>query len=278
MVRMEQDKRLIVKRILPIAYSLCFAIGLGYAGFIALQSDELVRPIHLEWSMLAVGIAMLLSIVLGKIDIPGGILGGFLAMAIFYGSGFNGLILLLLFFVLGSFASRVKLEWKQSVGLAEQNRGKRSAIHAFSNGGLAALFGLFAWAFPDHASLFQAMLAGTLASATGDTLSSELGNIYGKRYVNMLTGISDERGRDGVISLEGTLLGVAGSLLIALVFAADAGSPVSWIWVLTAGIFGNLMDSLLGATLQRWGWLDNHGVNVANTLCAAAWVAIGMGL
>lgn len=275
---MDPDKRWSVKRIFQLAYSLCFAVGLGYVAISAWRSDELVHPAYLEWSMLAVCIAMLLSIVLRKIDVPGGMLGGFLAMAIFYGSGVNGLILLLLFFMLGSFASRLKLEWKQSVGLAEQNRGKRSTIHAFSNGGLAALFGLFAWTFPDHASLFQAMLAGTLASATGDTLSSELGNIYGKRYINILTWKSDERGRDGVISLEGTLLGVAGSLLIALVFAVDAGNPVSWIWVLTAGIFGNLMDSLLGATLQRWGWLDNHGVNVANTLCAAAWVAIGMGL
>lgn len=275
---MDPDKRWNVKRILQILYSCCFAVGIGYAAISIWQSEGLGHPAHLGWSTLAVSIAMLLSIALGKIDIPGGILGFFLAMAIFYGSGFNGLILLLVFFVLGSAASRLKLEWKQSVGLAEQNRGKRSAIHAFSNGGLAALFGLFAWAFPDHASLFQAMLAGTLASAMGDTFSSELGNIYGKRYINMLTWKSDERGRDGVISLEGTLLGVAGSLLIALVFAVDVDNPISWIWVLTAGIFGNLTDSLLGATLQRWGWLDNHGVNVANTVCAAAWVATGMSL
>ncbi len=275
---MDPDKRWSVNRFLQIGYSCCFAVGLGYVAISIWQSAELGHPTHLEWSILAVSSAVLLSIALGKIDIPGGILGGFLAMAIFYGSGVNGLILLLIFFMLGSAASRLKLEWKQSVGLAEQNRGKRSAIHAFSNGGLAALFGLFAWTFPDHTSLFQAMLAGTLASAMGDTFSSELGNIYGKRYINILTWKSAERGRDGVISLEGTILGVAGSLLIALVFAVDASSPVSWIWVFTAGIFGNLMDSLLGATLQRWGWLNNHGVNVANTVCAAVWIAIGMSL
>lgn len=38
----------------------------------------------------------------------------------------------------------------------------------------------------------------------------------------------------------------------------------------TAGVFGLFFDSLLGATLERKGWLNNDGVNFLSTASAAA--------
>ncbi len=76
-----------------------------------------------------------------------------------------------------------------------------------ANGGVAALAGLPAWLYPQQAGLWQLAAAASLASASADALSSELGSIYGRSFYNILTFKKDKCGLDGVISLEGTLWG-----------------------------------------------------------------------
>ena len=67
---------------------------------------------------------------------------------------------------------------------------------------------------------------------------------------------------------EGTLIGVAGYSLIALLYAAGhSWNGGFWIIVLS-GAIGNLTDSILGASLERKGWLGNDMVNFLNTLAA----------
>jgi uncharacterized membrane protein len=43
----------------------------------------------------------------------------------------------------------------------------------------------------------------------------------------------------------------------------------AWIPVVT-GFAGMLIDSLIGATFQRLGWISNQTVNFVSTLAAAA--------
>jgi len=150
--------------------------------------------------------------------------------------------------------------------------GRRSAVNVLANGGAGAILGFLAWQMPGGGFLVVPM-AATLASATSDTLSSELGNLYGSRYLHILSFRPGERGADGVVSPEGSLAGVAGSGLIALLFLALYGSQPGAGIVFLAGLAGNLSDSLLGASLQRRGYLDNHGVNFASTLAAAVLAA-----
>ena len=215
------------------------------------------------------------SIVSGKIDRIGGIGGGLMAWMIFSGSGLAGLSLLFLFFVLGSLASRFGFGRKEELGLEQENRGQRSLRHAISNGGVAAICGLLGWLHPEQAPFYGLLVAAALASATADTLSSELGNLYGRRFVNVLTLKPDTRGLDGVISLEGTAFGAAGALIIALIYGVAAERPETALVVLIAGLIGNLGDSVLGATLQRRGYMTNDTVNFANTLIAIL-VAYGL--
>ncbi|MDJ0836957.1 MAG: DUF92 domain-containing protein [Acidobacteriota bacterium] len=208
------------------------------------------------------------SIVSKKIDVPGGLTGAILSGGIFLGGGLASLSLLFVFFFAGTFASKWKIGEKVKLGLAQENSGRRSMRHAVANGGMAAACGLLAWFFPDEETLYLGMLAASMASATADTLSSEFGNLYGRRFVNVLTLKPERRGLDGVISLEGTLIGAIGSLAIGIVTLLWGASLPFALAVAAAGVFGNWIDSVLGATLQRRGLMNNDTVNAANTIIA----------
>jgi uncharacterized protein (TIGR00297 family) len=219
--------------------------------------------------------AMTLSVQKGKLDVAGALTGGVIGFLVYMGAGFTGIAMIGAFFILGTAATSWKMKLKQQLLLAEKEKGKRNASQVIANGGIAALSGLLIILFPAQKELFRIMMAAGLASATADTLSSELGNLYGKRYYNIVSFRRDKRGLDGVVSLEGSMFGVAGSAVIALIYAFGFswGSAV-WIIIVT-GVLGNILDSVLGATLQRKHYLKNDAVNLLNTLIAAL---IGGGL
>jgi uncharacterized protein (TIGR00297 family) len=221
--------------------------------------------------MLACG--MFFSVKAGKLTPAAAIAGGIVGFAIFLGAGFAGLAMLGTFFIAGSAATSWKLGYKISLGVAEENKGRRTTRQALANGGVAGILGLLSYCFPAQSGLYQVMLAASFAAATSDTLSSELGNIYGRKYYNILTLRSDQRGLNGVVSVEGTLLGMAGSSLIAFLYALGYGWNRGFLVVLLAGTIGNLADSVLGATLERRFYVSNNAVNFLNTLIAAlaAW-------
>ena len=217
-----------------------------------------------------VGIFVLLSASSGKIDWAGALMGGILAFLIFWAGSWAGLGSLFLLFVLGTTVSLIGRSRKAEWGIAQEDSGKRSVRHAFSNAGVAGILSVFALAFPqDAAPLILASIA-SLATATSDTFSSELGSLYGKRFVSILTWKSGRRGEDGLISLEGTAAGVLGAVLIAVPFILVAG--MSWRFaaiIVVAAVGGNLVDSLLGATFQAWGLMTNDSVNFAATASGA---------
>ncbi|RZK22556.1 MAG: DUF92 domain-containing protein [Hymenobacter sp.] len=226
-------------------------------------------PLQLILVLLLLGLGMAYSVRAGKLTAPAAWMGGGLGLLIYLGAGWVGLALLALFFGLGTAASAWKAADKRRLGLAEANKGRRTASQVVANAGVASLLSLWAWWQPAHAPLCRLLLAASFAAATADTLASELGNVYGRRYVNILTLRPDQRGLDGVISAEGTLLGLAGTALVASVYCLVYGwLPACWL-LLVAGTVGNLSDSLLGATLERRGYLPNDAVNFLNTLIGA---------
>jgi uncharacterized protein (TIGR00297 family) len=209
------------------------------------------------------------SIWFNKLTIGGGIGGGILGLCLYLGGGWTGFLLMASFFVLGTAATSWKRNKKQSLHTAEEHSGKRTLSQVLANGGVGAAFGFLAFLYPQQKDVFQLMIAAAFSSATADTLSSELGSVYGKQFYNILSFKKDIRGLDGVVSLEGTLFGVMGSFVIAAVYSIGFGWNVNFIWIVLAGTIGNVVDSLLGALFERKGLLHNDLVNFFNTLVAA---------
>lgn len=229
----------------------------------------IIEFFHLSLVLLALTLGMFYSVRTGKLTTAAAATGGILGLLIYLGSGFAGLALLALFFSLSTVASGWRVADKRRLGLAEENRGRRTTGQVVANAGVAGLLGLLAWQFPAIAPLARLMLAGSLAAATADTQSSELGNLYGRRYYNILTLRPDTRGLNGVVSLEGTALGLAGTAVLAAAYCIKWGWEPAFWGLLVAGTAGNLVDSVLGATLERRGFLSNNAVNFINTLTGA---------
>lgn len=223
-----------------------------------------------DWIILAILCAgVTASIVARKLTIAGALTGGVIGWCLYKGAGITGLVLLSTFFIAGTLATSAGASKKERLGIAEKDKGKRTAGQVLANGGIAGLAGLLAWVRPAEVVVWQLVAAAALSSASADTLSSELGSILGKRFYNILSFKKDARGLDGVVSLEGTLCGIGGSILIACIYAVGYGFSIHLLWIIIAGTIGNLSDSVLGASLERKGWLNNDLVNGLNTLVAA---------
>jgi uncharacterized protein (TIGR00297 family) len=222
-------------------------------------------------------VTMFLTVRMEKLTLPAALTGGGIGLLIFLGAGFTGIAMMATFFILGTSATSWKSTTKVALGIAEETKGRRTAGQVLANAGVAGILGVSIWLSPQHTTDFRLMMAATFSAATADTLSSELGNIYGSRYYNIISFKRDQRGLNGVISIEGILIGIIGSTVIACEYSAGFGWNINFLWIIIAGTIGNLADSILGATVERKRYLTNNAVNFFNTL-AGAMAAWGLSL
>lgn len=189
-------------------------------------------------------------------------------------------------FLLSYAGTRLGREKKERLGTAEKRTG-RTAAQVAANLGVAALAsdglaqstmthtGWFTFNPASAMPLFAVGLAA-LAEAAADTVSSEIGQVLGGRPRMITTLRSVDAGTDGGVSLAGTLAGVAAAAIVAgmgglALRGGLAMAGVSW----AGGVFGLFFDSVLGATLERRGWLNNDAVNFLSTASAAGF-AVGL--
>ncbi|MEM0223077.1 MAG: DUF92 domain-containing protein [Thermofilum sp.] len=164
----------------------------------------------------------------------------------------------LAFFFSSSAVTKIGYSAKKAKGSAEKEAG-RSAAQVVGAGGVAAALSILFVAAPEamKKQVLTAALAAISAS-NADTWAAEIGSLSRERP-RLITRprVFVEPGTSGGVTLLGELGSVAGSALIALTFllaTSALGSPASaaqLVLVFLLGWLGELLDSIIGATLQR---------------------------
>jgi uncharacterized protein (TIGR00297 family) len=212
-------------------------------------------------------------------------------------------IALVLFFASGSLLSRIENARAGKARAKAAKQGERDAAQVLANGSVATVCALAAGvaAMSGHqTSRWLASAVGAIAAASGDTWSTEVGSLLGRwpRCITTLKRV--ESGTSGGITLAGTLAAPAGGAVVGLagLFSPNAALG-SWVAAgALSGLFGSVLDSIAGATVQAtwscaqcglvtesarhtdcrcggalvrgWPWIDNELVNVLATICGAA--------
>lgn len=210
--------------------------------------------------------------VLRGVTTAGAAVGGAVCFLLMLAAAWGGFAALCTVFLMTWVATRVGYRRKQQLGSAER-QGGRNAGQVMANLGVPAVAALlYIWV---HDPRLLLAMAAALSEVAADTLSSEIGTVLGGTPRLVTTWQAVPAGTDGAITWLGTLVAVFAASVVSVVCAATRVFAFhSLALCLAAAMFGTLVDSVLGATLERKGILRNNGVNFLSTACAAmlAWV------
>ncbi len=201
-----------------------------------------------------------------------GIAASFLsAVIIGYCGGFWWFLAYMLFPVMAFVATFAKIKKKKAMGLQEGRSGERSHMNIIGVGLIPTVIAIvFLIDDGDSAFYLTAAFLSAVSVSVADTTSSEIGVF--DRNVWMITTLKrTEPGINGGISR----LGIISSALASLAFSIIAWAVVFHeldlrlliVWV--CGMFGNLMDSVVGAVLENKGKISKYGNNIVTSLSGA---------
>lgn len=204
-----------------------------------------------------------------------GMIGGFVLGSVLIAfAGWQLYVVLLVFFVVGSIVTKLGYRTKESLGLAQEEGGRRGFSHAFSNVGVASILALAISASSIDVRWLWLAAFASLATATADTTASEIGQLYGNRAFLPLTFRRVPVGTEGAISIEGTMAGTVAAVALGLLsiwllpFDLDPGIVVTI--VAGSAIVGSYVESVAGSwNRKREQGVPNGALNFLNTLVGA---------
>ncbi|MDJ0570411.1 MAG: TIGR00297 family protein [Pleurocapsa sp. MO_192.B19] len=202
----------------------------------------------------------------------GNINGAILGILVWGTLGWRGYIVVIFYFLVGSGLTFVGMEQKEAEGIAEERSGMRGAGNVWSSALTATLCAIATLFFTSPIKeLFILGYVASFCTKLSDTTASEVGKAYGKTTYLITTLKPVPRGTEGAVSLEGTLAGIAASIVLAIIaWGIGMISGLGIIWCAIAAFIATTIESLIGATLEsRFAWLTNDIVNFINTLIGA---------
>ena len=208
-----------------------------------------------------------------KLLTPFGYLNALVLGILVWGTlGWRGYLIVMFYFIVASGLTFVRMEQKAAEGIAEERSGMRGAGNVWSSALTATLCAIATLFVPSpYQQLFVLGYVASFCTKLSDTTASEVGKASGKTTYLITNLKSVPRGTEGAVSLEGTLAGIAASIILAAIaWAIGMISPIGIISCIIAAFIATTIESLIGATLEsRFIWLTNDIVNFINTLIGA---------
>ena len=199
-----------------------------------------------------------------SLDVLGSVVMIVMGIIIIFSAGANWLLLIVLFLVMSLLATKFSKKYKQSLGEFE---GRRTSKNVISNGVVAC----FMAAFGGYYLPFVGGFIGAIATATSDTLASEIGVL--DPHPRLITTFQKvDPGTNGAVSVLGTAIGIVGAAIIgvAAYLLGIMPNPLLAIGVaIISGTVGCFMDSILGAVFENRHLITNEHVNLIATVVGA---------
>lgn len=162
---------------------------------------------------------------------------------------------LMAFFLSSTAITKIGHSAKEEIEKLYPRNDVRDHVQVLANGGAALIISLLSFFFKERALVTA--LFSSLAAANADTWASEIGVLSKRLPVSILTWKPVRKGLSGGVTFLGFAASLAGSLFMALLYLVIASRwasfPSPWIdmgIIVLAGVFGSILDSLLGDACQ----------------------------
>jgi uncharacterized protein (TIGR00297 family) len=220
-------------------------------------------------AMLTIAFTVLARLMRGVTN-SGAIAGAGVCFVLYLGGGAAAFAALITVFALAWITTRLGYQRKQKLGTAERREGRKASQVLANLGVAAACAALCVLGNDKDQAIFAVATAAALSEAAADTVSSEIGQAFSKTARLITTWRPIPPGTNGAVSLVGTLAGIAAAVTVSAVCVLGGLVPRQWLVVsASTAVLGMLVDSFLGAWLERRHLANNDSVNFCGTLAAA---------